>query len=312
MKIAVLGGAGAMGSLYGGRLAEAGHDVTLIDVWQEGVEALNANGLEITDMAGEKHQIDVKASTDPAEVGPVDLILVFVKGYSTEEAVRDAAPMMGDDTIVLTLQNGPSNVPRIVGIVGEKRVLAGVSVNSSTTLGPGRIHHAGQGVTYIGELNGEMTERLERVCETFRSTGFEIIATDDVVKISWGKLALNAVCLAPVALLGFLSGEMLDYDGTNKLMHGILRELIAVAEAEGTTLDYDEEWENISGVLDRARKVKASMLQDVENKRKTEIDTINGAVVDVGKKHGIPTPYNESMFWLVKSLEQSFDKEETQ
>jgi len=308
VKIAVLGGAGAMGSLYGGRLTESGHDVTLVDVWQEGVDALNANGLEILDMEGETHHIKVKASADPAEVGPVDLVLVFVKGYSTESAVRNAAPMIGDGTIVLTLQNGPSNVPRIVDIVGKDRVLAGVSVNSSTTLGPGRIHHAGRGVTYIGELNGEMTDRLEQVCEVFQSTGFEIIATDDVVKISWGKLALNAVCLAPVALLGFLSGEMLDYDGTRKIMDGILNEVIATAAAEGTNLDYDEEWENISGVLDRARKVKASMLQDVEHKRRTEIDTINGAIVEVGKKHGIPTPYNESMFWLVKSLEESFQR----
>src|SRR5712692_3237747 len=118
MKIAVIG-AGAMGSVFGGMLAEAGNDVTLIDVWLEAVEAINATGLRVEGESGETRTIQIRAATNPAEIQPVDLIIVFVKSYDTETAMRSAQPAIGANTAILTLQNGWGNAPRIAAIVGE-------------------------------------------------------------------------------------------------------------------------------------------------------------------------------------------------
>jgi 2-dehydropantoate 2-reductase len=306
MQIAILGGAGAMGSVFGGHLAEAGNTVVLIDVWQEGVAALNAEGVRIEDKSGDVRTIRVGATTDPTEIGPVDLVMVFVKCYHTESAVRAAAPLIGPDTIVLTLQNGWGNAPRISAIVGAARVLVGLTYHSATLLGPGRAQHSGRGMTFVGELDGRISDRLRRVGEMFAAAGLDVTPTDNVLKEIWSKLALNVCTLPTSALLRFYAGQLVEHSGTLDLMRALLREVIAVANAQDIALDEAERWEAITGLLKRATGAKSSMLQDVEKGRRTEIDVINGAIVDAGGRLGIPTPYNNTMVWLVKSLEETF------
>ena len=169
MKIAILGGGGAMGGIFGGYLARAGNDVTLVDVSRAAVQAINDNGLTIEEKDGSQPVIRVPASADPASVGPVDLIINFVKCYHTEAAIRAAAPMIAKDTAVLSLQNGWGNAPRIASIVGEDRVLVGLTYHGGTLLAPGRVKHPGVGMTYLGELSGKATDRLDTVAKTFRA-----------------------------------------------------------------------------------------------------------------------------------------------
>ena len=297
MKIAILGGAGAMGGIIGGRLAAAGNDVTLVDVAQTAVDNINREGLRIDTKTGETDMIQVAATTDPASVGPVDLVIVFVKCYHTENAVRSAAPMIGDHTAVLSLQNGWGNAPRIANLVGENRILVGVTYHSGTVLGPGHLKHTGIGDTHVGELDGTLSERLNRVVAALNAAGLTAHAS---------KLALNVCTLPASALLHFYAHQMVEHDGTLAMMDALLREAVAVAHAQDIPLDFDERWEAITGLLKRAVGGKASMLQDVENKRRTEIDVVNGAIVEAGKRLGIPTPYNDSMVWLVKALEETF------
>lgn len=305
MKIAVLG-AGAMGSLFGGLLARAGQEVTLVDVWQEGVDAVNRAGLRIEDKAGELRTVQLPATTDPAGVGPVDLLLVFVKCYHTEAAVRGAAPMIGPGTSVLSLQNGWGNASRIAGIVGEERVLVGVTYHSATMVGPGHVHQAGVGMTFMGELDGRESERLSRIAAVFNSAGIETTPSAAVMTEIWSKLALNVCTLPASALLRFRAHEMVEHDGTLALMRALLGEAVAVAQAQGIPLEFDERWEAITGLLRRAVGGRSSMLQDVEKRRQTEIDVVNGAIVAAGRRLGIPTPHNETMVWLVQSLEETF------
>lgn len=306
MKIAILGGAGAMGALLGGMLAQAGVDVTLVDVAQTAVDAINANGLRLDDKAGATHQIRVKATTNPASVGPVDYLLVFVKCYHTESAVRAATPMIGEGTVVLSLQNGWGNAPRIAGLVGQERVMAGVTYHSATVLGPGHIKQTGVGDTFIGELGGGLSERQQRIVNTFNQAGFNTIASENVLTTIWMKLALNCCTLPASALLRFTADEMVKHDGTLNVMAAILKEAVAVANAQNIPLSFDERWEATTGLLRRAVGGKASMLQDVENRRRTEIDVVNGAIVEAGGRLGIPTPVNQTMVWLVKALEETF------
>lgn len=306
MRIAILGGGGAMGGLWGGYLADAGQEVTLIDVSAPAVDAINANGLSIEEKDGGKREVRVPASRDPGAVGPVDLIVNFVKCYHTDAAIRSALPMMGPETAVLSLQNGWGNAPRIAAIAGEDRVLVGLTYHGATLLGPGQVKHPGVGMTYIGELGGEETPRLQRVVETFRAAGFETTLSPRILEEVWKKLALNACTLPTASLLRFYAHQLVEHEGMMAMMRAILHEVVAVARAQDIPLDVDERWDAITGLLRRAIGGKASMLQDVEARRRTEIDVINGAIVEAGRRHGVPTPHNESMVWLIRSLEETF------
>ena len=189
MRIAILGGGGAMGGIFGGYLARAGNDVTLIDVSKQAVRAINDNGLMIEEKDGTQPVIRVPASTEPSKVGPVDLVINFVKCYHTEAAVRAAAPMISRDTAVLSLQNGWGNAPRIAGIVGEDKVLVGLTYHSGTLLDPGKVKHPGAGMTYIGELNGKSSARLDKVLDAFRAAQIETTKSERILDEVWKKLA---------------------------------------------------------------------------------------------------------------------------
>lgn len=296
-----------MGSVIGGLLAKAGHDVRLVDVWKEAVQAINSNGLRLEDKTGKVETINVRATDVPRSVGPVELVLVFVKCYHTEAAVTNALGLIDNKTTVLSLQNGWGNVPRIARIVGEEKLLPGVCYHSATVAGPGHVLHAGRGMTFIGELSGKMTDRLARVAKAFTEAGIEVTATPAVLKEIWSKLALNACTLPTSALLRFFAPQLVQHEAMLELMRDLLREVVAVARAQETPLEFDERWQAITGLLKRcAPNAKSSMLQDVEKGRRTEIDVINGAIVEAGRRLGIATPYNETMVKLVKALEGTF------
>jgi 2-dehydropantoate 2-reductase len=295
-----------MGSLFGGLLAQGGNDVTLVDVAREAVDTINAQGLRIEDASGPGQTVGVRATTNPGEVGPVDLIIVFVKCYHTEAAISSAAPMIGEQTTILSLQNGWGNAPRIAAIAGQERLLVGVTYHSGVLREPGVVQHAGRGMTFIGELDGKLTERLSRVADVLRAAGLEVTPSETVLKEIWSKLALNVCTLPTSALLRFRAGQLVEHEGTLLLMRDLLREAVAVAQAQGIALDENERWETITGLLRRAAGGKSSMLQDVERGRQTEIDVINGAIVAAGREAGIATPYNETMVRLIKALEETF------
>jgi 2-dehydropantoate 2-reductase len=306
MRIAILGGGGAMGGLFGAYLARAGENVVLIDVSKSAVDEINKNGLTIEEKDGSASTTKVDASLDPNSVGPVDLIINFVKCYHTDAAIRSAMPMATPQTTFLSLQNGWGNAGRIAAIAGKDRVMVGLTYHSGTLMGPGRVKHPGVGPTYVGELNGTMSPRLEAAAAALRNAGFEVQTSSRILDEVWKKLALNVCTLPTSALLRFAANDLNQYDGTKALMKGLLAEVVSVAKADGISLDEGERWAAITGLLDRAVGAKASMLQDVEARRRTEIDVINGAIVEAGKRMGVPTPLNDSMVWLVNAMQEAY------
>lgn len=306
MKIAILGGGGAMGGLFGGYLARAGNDVTLIDVSQAAIEAINANGLAIEEKDGSVPVIPVLATSDAGSVGPVDLIVNFVKCYHTDAAIRSAAPIIAAGTTILSLQNGWGNADRIAAIAGRERVVVGLTYHSGTLLAPGRVKHPGAGLTHLGELDGAMSPRLALIAETFGAAGIESVTTPRILDEIWKKLALNACTLPTSGLLGFFAHELVAFDGAKKVMAAILREVVDVAQANGIALDYDERWLAITTLLEKAIGGKASMLQDVEAKRQTEIEVINGAIVAAGARVGVATPVNQTMVWMIEAAQARY------
>jgi 2-dehydropantoate 2-reductase len=306
MKIAVLGGGGAMGGLFGGYLARSGEDVVLLDVSRASVDAINRDGLRIEEKDGSTATLRVKASSEPSDIGPVDLVVNFVKCYNTEAAITAAAPMLGVSTAILTLQNGWGNADRIAAVAGRSRVMVGLTYHSGTLLGPGRVKHSGHGMTYVGELDGSQSQRLGTAVAAFRKAGIETTASSRIIDEIWKKLALNVCTLPTSALLHFPAHELIQHEGTIALMEGLLREVVAVAKAQGINLDQAERWQAITGLLKQAIGARASMLQDVEASRQTEIDVVNGAIVEAGKRNSVPTPFNDAMVWMVNSLQAKY------
>lgn len=305
MKVAILG-SGAMGSLFGGMLAEGGCDVTLIDIWKEHMDRVNASGLSIEGVSGDRVIPSLRGVTDPKEAGEADLVIVFVKATATRTAMEGARSLLGPDTVVLTLQNGLGNGEKLAEVIGGERILAGITGEGCTLLGPGRIRHAGQGDTVLGELSGKITERLKKITLVLKESGFSAKISENVSGLIWTKLLANVGINALTALTGLRNGKLLDYPETEELLRLAVREAVAVAEKKGIRLEVEDPVEHCREIARRTAQNRSSMLQDVTARRQTEIDVINGAIAEEGAKLGIPAPVNRVLTNLVKVRQKTY------
>lgn len=305
MKIAIIG-SGAMGSLYGGILAEEGHEVYFIDVFEEHIKQVNEKGLCIVEKGKERYIKNIKATTDAKEVGEVDLAIVFVKSTVTDIAVEQNKAVIGKDTIVLTLQNGIGNIEKISKYVDKSQIIAGTSANGASMLEPGKIKHAGNGGTVIGEIDGQVTNRIKKLKEILDVEKLgPCEVSDNVMGLIWDKLLVNVGINALTAVTGLKNGQLLEYKETEEILEKLVNEGIQVAKALGIKLKYTTP-EHCKNVCKATAENTSSMLADVLNKRRTEIMNINGAIVREGKRLGIPTPVNQVMANLVLLKEKSY------
>jgi 2-dehydropantoate 2-reductase len=303
MKTVIIG-AGAMGSLFGGHLTLSGEEVWLVDVWKEHIDAIRSKGLAIEEK-GETRNISVNAATDARSIGKADLVLYFVKTYHTEKAVKDSLVLEKEDTLFLTLQNGLGNEEIICKQVDRKKVILGVTGQGATLLGPGSIRHAGWGKTSVGELDGKITDRLNRVAQMFRKVEIETDVSFRIHDLVWEKLLVNVGINALAALLEFKNGQLLDHPETLRLMEALVNEAIEIAKKKGIRIEGNP-MDRVKAVVEATRENRCSMGQDLDYKRKTEIDAINGAVVKEAKRLGISVPYNLMITDLIKVIEKGF------
>lgn len=304
MKIAIVG-AGAMGCLYGGRLAQAGEEVWLIDTWEEHVNTMKEKGLTIISN-GKVDSVEVNTGINPDEVGAVDLVMIFTKSYATYEAALTAKVHLGTETLVLTLQNGLGNAEKIAEVVGTDRVVVGTTAMGSTLDGPGRIMDGGKGATHIGNFSGSPTRRLYEIAAVFSRSGLYTVVDANVEALRWGKLAVNAGLNAISAVTGITNGQLSEFPETKELMVQAVTEAEAVAKALGITLPHSNTVAQLTALVQNTKDNRSSMLQDVMKKRRTEIDAINGAIAREGAAAGVPTPVNSVLTLLVKSLERTY------
>ena len=305
MKITVLG-AGAMGSVYGGKLSGAGFDVTLVDVWKEHVSAINTDGLHVEGVDGDLWYKNLKAVTSPAEAEKTDLLIVFVKSTMTEKAIKEAKGLLKENTMVLTLQNGLGNIDALCRQVGDKNVIAGISTHGANVVGPGHIRHPGAGTTVLGELNGEVTERLKKLQDAFLKAGLAPVEiSDNVVGLVWDKLITNVGLNAITAITGVLNGQVLDIPEARELSRKAVLEAVSVAERKGIRL-CDDPVGHVEGIMRMTGGNRSSMLQDVTRHKRTEIDFINLAIVREAESLGMQVPVNEVLGKLVKVIEATY------
>jgi 2-dehydropantoate 2-reductase len=301
MKIAVVG-AGAMGGIFGAGFSEGGHETVLVDVSQPLVDKINADGLTI-DKKGEVRTVRVPATTDPGSVGPVDLVVFFVKCYHTEAAAQGARALVGDSTLVASLQNGWGNGETLARFYPAERIAVGVTYHSGTVRGVAEIAHTGIGPTMVGAYEGGDVERARPLAEAVESAGFEVTTSPEIRTEIWKKLVLNAATLPTAALTGLTAGGLGEPGPMLDVVDGVAREAVAAARAQGYEIDEGERVDFIHGLLERAGPGKPSMLQDIEAGRRTEIDVINGAVVRAADEKGVAAPLNRALFQLVKGCE---------
>ncbi len=306
MKIAIMG-AGALGGTFGFFLAEAGFDVTLVDVDQAKIDAIRAEGITLIMPDGSRRTMAVKATTDPSGVGIVDLVQISVKGYHTASAAELALPLIGPSTYVLSLQNGLKNLQRISAVVGIEKVIGGVTAYSSMPLSHTLIKfNGGLGGIYVGRFDGTPDPGLERLIDTFNGAGFEThLIAGDVREPIWRKLLANSSVNAVAALTGLTGYEIRDIEPANRLVRALVQEVAAVAQAQGLSfpeLEHPDDY--VIKTLDYVGDNKVSMLQDIEAGRRTEIDTLTLAVVERGEEYGVDTPLCWAIGTLVQIKEQ--------
>ncbi|MGH7265345.1 MAG: ketopantoate reductase family protein [Candidatus Rokuibacteriota bacterium] len=300
MKVCVVG-AGSMGCLYGGLLARAGTAVTLVDVWVEHVEAIRRHGLRLDGVSGDL-VVPVAATTELREVEPVDAVFIQVDANTTPAAAQTAVRVLAPDGFAITFQNGIGNVERLVEALGDGRVLGGLSYHSAALRGPGHVTHTHAGPTWIGELDGRPTERLRRLHGVLETAGLRPAIADDVRGRIWSKFVHNSAINALCALTGLRVGEVARCPEADALQTRLIEEVLAVVRAKRITLPDRDPMRSIKELC-RVSFNRPSMLQHLEQGRRTEIDALNGAVVREGRALGVPTPYNEAVTWLVKAVE---------
>ena len=289
-------GAGAIGSLFGGYLAKAGNDVILVGRDQH-VKAIKKNGLIIRD--GVEYVVKVKAVTSLDQVGAsLDLILLTVKAYDTRQAVLEIHELIGDKTTLLCLQNGLGTDEIASAIL--KNTLRGVTSNGSLFLKNGFISHTGRGDTIIGKRDGSITQKMKMIAETFTKAGLNTRITKNIQGVVWTKTLVNSGINPFGALTRMKNGELIHVPSLKELIIRTIKEGINVAKKMGITLEEDP----VSLTIKTAEKTannRNSMLQDIMRNKRTEIDFINGAISDHGRRNRVPTPINDVLTGLIKN-----------
>ncbi|MEQ8156628.1 MAG: 2-dehydropantoate 2-reductase [Clostridiaceae bacterium] len=305
MRIAVIG-AGAMGGLYGAYLSR-NNEVYMIDVNEKTVESINNNGLIIYEKEKDKNVIfPVSAVTDSKDLKIMDLIIVFVKNNYTISAMEKNRNLIGEDTLVMTLQNGAGNDRALESFVKRENILIGTTEHNCTNLQPGCISHNSSGITNIGMViyNNDI---LQKVSDIFKCSGINTIIYENIQKIIWKKLFINMALNSVTAVLQCKVGYLHENNDASQIVKRILSEAVDVAIADGTYFNKDEVIAAIEKhIQDDFYEVITSMSQDVLNNRVTEIDHINGAVVRAAKEYGIETPYNEFIVHLLHAIEGTY------
>jgi 2-dehydropantoate 2-reductase len=260
-------------------------------------------GVTVTSISGTK-RVKIPVTADAASIGRCDLVLIAVKSYDTEAAAKSALPLLGGETLFLTLQNGLGNFQKIATVVGKENVLAGITSQGANLLSSGRVVHAGVGDTWIGELSGKLSVRAGSVASLLSSCGIPARASRNIESLIWGKLVINAGINPLTVILQCRNGQLLQKRQSRELLHLLVEEAASVARRKGIRLPYRSASAQAEKVASLTGENISSMLQDFRRVKHTEIDFINGAVVREGKKCSFPTPFNQFALLLVKALER--------
>eukprot|EP01118_Nematostelium_gracile_P016779 TRINITY_DN7032_c0_g1_i1.p2 TRINITY_DN7032_c0_g1~~TRINITY_DN7032_c0_g1_i1.p2 ORF type:complete len:360 (+),score=106.41 TRINITY_DN7032_c0_g1_i1:1005-2084(+) len=299
--VAVIGG-GSMGSLIGGRLAHAGQNVFLLSSWKEHVDQINNNGLILQNMDSSRTIAHVKAVIEPQEilkaVGKVDMAVVMVKSNQTKEAAMKAAELISEDGIVLTLQNGLGNKEVLSQYVRPNQIIQGITSHGGNIWKSGHVIHTGFGMTSLA-LDGLLDKKAEAIATMLTDAGFNCDLKPNLESMLWGKLIVNSAINPLTAILRVRNGFLADDLDCRSIVTKTVNESVAVAMKKGIRLPYENPVDAVFKVANATRDNESSMLKDVLRGTKTEIDSINGAIVREGDRMGVNVSLNRTLVSLI-------------
>ena len=298
MKIVVIG-AGAIGSFFGAMLSKK-HDVVLVGR-KPHVDVIKKHDLKISG----KTDLNVKilATESVSKVfSPVDLLILAVKSYDTETAIKSAKSLIDRNTVVMSLQNGIDNVEKIQKIVKFDKILVCITTHGVVFSKPGVVEHTGIGKTVIGCLNNKKTQFIDDLISCFNECGIKATFSSDINKEIWTKAIVNSSINPVTALFKCKNGYLIENPVLEKIVEKVCKESTDIAIANGLNLSFSDTIKKTKQVINKTSENHSSMLQSVMYGKKTEIDSINGALVDIAKKYNIDTSLNEMLTYLIKKV----------
>jgi 2-dehydropantoate 2-reductase len=299
MKIAVIG-TGGVGGYFGGRLAESGNDVRFVARGRH-LEEMKRCGLKVKSRLGDILIKPVKATETTAEIGPVDLVFIAVKLWDTDAAIAAAKPLLGPDTMVVSLQNGIEAVDRLVAAFGRAHVLGGVCHIAAVISGPGIILHTGTMARLtIGELDGGASARLDAITAACKKAKIDFIASPEIDKAVWHKFVFLSSFSGVTTLTRLPKGPIMAEPETRALLKAAIAEAVAVAQARGIRLADDLPDALIKFAETLPDDMKSSMLGDLERGARLELPWLSGTVAKLGESLGVPTPVHRVIFQALK------------
>jgi 2-dehydropantoate 2-reductase len=301
-------GTGGMGGFYGGKLAATGQDVTFIARGAH-LAAMRKDDLRLQGPDGEIRITPTKATDDPAGLDPVDVVLFCVKLYDAEDAANLIRPIVGSDTLVISLMNGVDGPAKIAEILGKGHVLGGAAYDSATIRGPGIVEYRkGANRLVLGELSGGNHPRTKEFADAGRKAGFDIQISDNIQRVLWEKFVLLATNAGLTALTRQPVGVVYSDPDLRRLATDMMSEVVAVAEASGVTLSSDI-IERSFAVLDTfSPDMYASAYFDLANGKRMEVGSFSGLIARLGDEFSIPTPCHRTVYACLKPYEHGAPK----
>ena len=300
MKVVMMA-TGGVGGYYGARLAAGGHDVYFIARGAH-LAALRTNGLKLISADGDLHLRSVHATDEPATVGTADIVIFAVKQYDTETAAKLVVPVISEETAVISIQNGMDPRERLKSIVGREHVMGGTTyITGAKVISPGIITHTGTIARLVfGEYAGSVSMRGERFLDACKTAGIDALFSADIGKEMWAKFALLSAFSGVSSVLRKAAGPLMSDPDTRKLLKDAIAETVAVAKAKGIDLgdDYVAKHGDFYGSI--RPDTKSSMLMDLENGRRIELNWLSGAVAQFGDELGVPTPTHHAIYGALK------------
>ncbi|MGH8872887.1 MAG: ketopantoate reductase family protein [Acidimicrobiia bacterium] len=302
MRLAVVG-AGGVGGYFGGRLSNAGHEVVVVARGSH-LEAIGEAGLRVRSIFGD-FTAHPPVSDEPADFGPCDAVLFSVKSFDTEQAVGRIAPLIGPDTVVVSLQNGIDNEEKIAAALGESHVAGGAAFIFSSIVEPGLIAHTGGPARLLfGEMNGDRTPRIERLLDACRAAGIDSDIPSNIHTVLWTKFAFICATAGMTAAVRLPLGDIRASADSWAMFRCILEEVVSVARAEDVPFPDGLVEEQIEFALSLPTDAYSSLHHDLVEGRRMELDALHGTLVRRAAKHGIPVPANEAIFAILRPWEQ--------
>lgn len=307
MKIVIVG-SGAIGRLFGAFLAKGGHEVILVDVDQGVVDSINHSGIGLMEL-GESNpdtvnELSVQAVSTPSTISDCDLVLLTVKSHATLTAAKSVLHLIGESSPILSLQTGLGNVEILEKLVSPQYIICAFTFMSATALGNSRVRHGSTGKTYLGELGGDFSPRLEKVYKAFNDCGLMSQMVHRIIGRLWCKVIVYSAINPVSSILRIPNDKLLSKMESIALMKKLIDEGKKVAEASAIDLVYPDLYELLFDACKQSSNNLSSMLQDLLNDRPTEIDAQNGAICRQAEEKGVSTPTQLTMVQLIKLLER--------